>query len=766
MRKYFCTILLGAVMSFFAAVPNTLFAGQYFQDFSGSAIGDTTFSDGSQLFTTSPSVAQVVFSPYNELQLTASGDSSVNSAFELPDLDSDTPVYAFSAKWNMPVYGNFPNAADGFSFNFGQLSSLNLGTNTIAQESGYGVGLSFDIQTYSGSSPGFYIRANGNIVASSPYIPQIEWGVNNGARHFFEVDWNYYAGMTVRMDGQTIFANVVITNFTPQAGDRFVFAARCGSLSEYIRLDNIAVVTGGNLVQLPPASPYYANNDLGSARTNAFDGDNSTYWNAIGSLPAYVGATFLPTNSVALYTLTSANSASRNGDPQTFTLDGSSNGGGSWTTVGSGSNCYFQNAEETHCFPVTSSAAFGAYRLNVTATDQSGSGCSVGELRLYALSAVGPEKWAKVNAPSSAYEYVACSADGTTVYAGTPDQGGSLNTIFRSHDSGQTWTDLGTFGNWQGVSCSYDGQVVAAASGFNNSDFIYSTNGGTNWNAGPSDNTVPEWVAVSGNGKFILCEARGNNPYFSTNSGATWQQVPLPVNSFGLSSAGAVAASYSGNQLLVARLSSIWHSTDGGQTWSALTAAPNNGWGALAVSADGQIILGGTSDYTARYYISTNGGVSFSTNSFPVAEYFNSAAMSADGQRMLLVAPYSGLVYESFDTGAHWSLANVPSEQWIGAACSTNGSTKYISGGDIWKAAPPAWPPGNSPVPLTLNFNNQYPVLSWPAFTPGFSLQSNTNLASTNWVGVPYPAQFNRGATCQVTDLPSGGAKFYRLQSP
>lgn len=78
-------------------------AGQFFQDFSNSAVGATNFSDGSQLHSTDYSMAQVTFSPYNELQLTANGASGTYSAYEPPDLDSTTPVYAFSAKWNMPV---------------------------------------------------------------------------------------------------------------------------------------------------------------------------------------------------------------------------------------------------------------------------------------------------------------------------------------------------------------------------------------------------------------------------------------------------------------------------------------------------------------------------------------------------------------------------------------------------------------------------------------------------------------------------------------
>lgn len=98
-------------------------AGRYFQDFSAFSAGATNFGDGLQLFSTalgSPDGAEVQNDAYKELSLIEAGDSGVTSAFELPGLDPGAPVYAFSVKWNSQIYGNFPDAADGFSLNFGQ----------------------------------------------------------------------------------------------------------------------------------------------------------------------------------------------------------------------------------------------------------------------------------------------------------------------------------------------------------------------------------------------------------------------------------------------------------------------------------------------------------------------------------------------------------------------------------------------------------------------------------------------------------------------
>ncbi|HEY1660776.1 MAG TPA: hypothetical protein VGI03_00005 [Verrucomicrobiae bacterium] len=723
-------------------------AGQFFQDFQAYAVGATNFSDGSQLFSTSYSTAQVVFSPYNELQLTANGVSGVNSAYELPDLDSGAPVYAFSAKWNMPVYGNFggsPPSADGFSFNFGQLSSLNLATNTVAQESGYGVGLSFDIQTYSGNSPGFYIRSGTNIIASVPYTPGTEWGVNNGTRHFFEVDWNYYTGMSVRMDGTNIFSNIVITNFNPQGGERFVFAARCGTDSEFIRLDNIAICTGGNYVQLPSSSPYYANNDQGSPRALAFDGDNSTLWGAIGSLPAYDGATFLPSNSVALFAITSANLTSGNSDPQAFTLDGSNDGGGSWNTVGSGS-ANFQNAEETHCLPVTGAAAFNAYRLNVTGTAIPNSGCTLGELRLYAFSPV-PSLWRQTGWPDTVQPRdVACSADGQKVYAAT------VSGIWASYDGGITWAQtMAPSDNFDSIACSSDGSIVA---GGNQTFVMTSTDSGADWGSYSITGGGTEWMDMSANGQVIMC---GPRLAISTDGGADWNG-----NSLDAAGAGGVAVARNGGLLIAAGHGTsadngIYTSTNSGSTWQP-TSAPNANYNGLAASADGSNIL--AVGYADGIYVSTNAGATFAHIAF--GNPWFGASVSADGSRFVL-QDIGGNVYYSTDHGTTWtfSIPTGSTSEWLNSAVTTNGSKAFIIGeyqNSLWVGVFGA----STPAPVSLSVKNGSAVLSWAGSSSYATLQRSTDL--TNWTDVPYPVQ-NNGTNFQSTDLLLQKA-FYRLKSP
>ena len=55
--------------------------------------------------------------------------------------------------------------------------------------------------------------------------------------------------------------------------------------------------------------------------------------------------------------------------------------------------------------------------------------------------------------------------------------------------------------------------------------------------------------------------------------------------------------------------------------------------------------------------------------------------------------------------------------------------------------------------------------LHWPTNVSGFTLQSNTNLATTNWTTVsPLPGP--TGTNIVLTNLPAGDQRFYRLFKP
>jgi hypothetical protein len=424
--------------------------GQYFQDYTSMAVGSITFpdGDGSTLLGAqfgAPAVWGIQDATHKEFQLTANGTALTYTAVMLRDLDPGTAIYAFSARWNSQIYRTSTNDGEGFSFNFGQLEYLNSSSSVSALESGYPTGLCFSVQTSQTNNPGFYVRVNGSTLAALPYNALTQWGLLNSTRHIFEVDWSHVGGMTVRMDGQTIFTNVPTPGFDPRPGDRFVWGARTGDASsQQVRLDNIVVATGGNLVSMPMGSPFYKSDEFPPNQTadKAFDGIIASKWLVFTNL-GYVGATcaFAPENVVA-YSLTSAEDV-QGRDPAIWKLEGSNNGGTNWTVCGNGAG-FFLNRNETRTWLATNTSTFSAFRLNI-ATNRGAPLTQLSELKFYrfipALAISGSNsqvilRWA--NTPGFNLEYRTNLSTGGWTSNGTPPTlnfNGSIYSVTNSMDT-------------------------------------------------------------------------------------------------------------------------------------------------------------------------------------------------------------------------------------------------------------------------------------------------------------------------------------------
>ena len=252
-------VILSAIL--LAASATATLAGQYVQDFSAAAIGTTSLGDGSTLTSTSLGTVAGVFGTSKELQLTARTSPDTRSAFLLPDLDPGQPVYAFSARWDSRVQGYFLAGfgGEGFSFNLGSLAALDLISTNVAQEDGFGAGLSVGVRTDNTNAPGFYLRVNGAVLTNVANVPLTQWGDNDSvSRHAFQVDWHAVLGLSLKLDGVVIFTNVPTPGFVPQAGDRFAWGARNSAQTEYFNLDTV-VVTNVNAVQLGLPLPVLTN---------------------------------------------------------------------------------------------------------------------------------------------------------------------------------------------------------------------------------------------------------------------------------------------------------------------------------------------------------------------------------------------------------------------------------------------------------------------------------------------------------------------------
>ncbi len=743
-REFLC---LCALLS----LPSGLYAGQYFQNFYDFTRGTTNFNDGSTLSGTAlgtvTCLTNLDYSPvtgslYSELQLTELGSNDVQSAFELPDLDSGAPIYAFSVKWNSDIYGTVPALGDGFSFNFGPLSSVNLITNN-AEETGYGAGLCFSVQTHTGTNSGFYLLANGAVIASSTNNSSIEWGTNSTTRHFWEVDWNYYSGISVRLDGQPIFTNVATAGFVPEGGDVFAWGARCDTNTEEIRLDNIVAVTGGNLVQLPTSGPYFSENGTYSV-TNAFDGTNTTDYASKGG-PTIAGATVSPPNTVVVYALTSGQTGGTT--PHEWDLEGSTNAGALWSDI-SGGGGFFVNAAETRAWVLTNSVAYSAYGLLFDGGIAFIS--TIGELRFYALSAVGAPyaSWTNSGAPHEEWNSIASSSDGTTL-AIAGEEG-----IYLSTNSGATWVTGHSADNFESIASSSDGSKFAAVPVGPGSPIVTNASDIFYWDFSSPDE---DWKSItcSSNAIILAAAVRDGEIYVSTNSGITFAATASTQTW------SCVVASADGSTLAATVLGGgIYVSTNLGSTWAA-TIAPTNEWMGIASSSDGTKLAACAEN--EGIYVSTNSGSTWSLTSASVDSQWEAIASSWDGTRLAAScsAPVPG-IYLSTDSGKTWTNSGAPGFQFFSVASSSAG-TKLAASYDLGVytygyRTPPS-------PPLRAIFSNGYPVLSWNTTNGGnFVLQETTNLPSANWSNVPWPVSFTtNGSIYQVTDLPTGGQKFYRL---
>ncbi len=341
--------------------------GQYGETFQAYPDGATTLAPGAgELFSNNPGIAaQVADDKFRELQLTACEVGSTRTAFRLPDLNPGEAVPAFSAKWNATIYGSTsPGIADGFSFNFGPLGAVTdraFTDGTYANEDGFDAGLTVSVRTWSGNAPGYYLRVNGTAVPGGFVAkPAGNWGDKNKTRHFFEVDWHLDTGLTLRVDGAAIFTNLATPGYVPAKKHRFVFGARTSGLDEEVRLDNIAIFTGGVLSRVAMAAPYYFSGESGE---KAFDGNTATRW-LTPDYTGFLGASFLVAKTIRAYTLISGNDEPAR-DPVAWDFQ-SGNDGALWTQDGAQAAQYFVNRLEPRAFVVANPAANTKFRMHIS----------------------------------------------------------------------------------------------------------------------------------------------------------------------------------------------------------------------------------------------------------------------------------------------------------------------------------------------------------------------------------------------------------------
>ena len=390
----------------------------------------------------------------------------------------------------------------------------------------------------------------------------------------------------------------------------------------------------------------------------------------------------------------------------------------------------------------------------------------------------------------------ALAVSGSTLYAGGGfiTAGDDTNANYIAQWDGTNWSSLGLGLNGGVAALAVSGTNLYVGGGFakaggSNAFFVAQWNG-SHWLAlGPGLNTSVKALAVSGStlyagGDFTYAR---NNTTVKFNGVAQWDGTSWSGLGSGMGGNApyVLALAVSGNTLYAggeftkaggtnANYIAQWN----GSSWSPLGSGMNGQVEALAVSgstlyAAGNFSTAGGSNVN---YIAQWDGTNWSSLGSGVSSgRFNDTsltALTAVGGTLyvggvFITAGSVGATNIAAWDGSSWSALG-PGFNHAVNAIATSGNTLYAAGDFITsggKFSPYmamanvlAPPPTTSALLSGTNF-----ILTWPANAAGFTLESTTNLISpVVWTtNSPAPVVINGRNT--VTNLISGGQKFYRL---
>lgn len=205
------------------------------------------------------------------------------------------------------------------------------------------------------------------------------------------------------------------------------------------------------------------------------------------------------------------------------------------------------------------------------------------------------ETWTELtSAGARNWQSTSCDSTGTNVVASVPSVG-----LYKSTDGGASWsllTNSGTFSGFDQTFISDDGNVIAVI--IFNGLIRVSTDGGATFTPNTSFGSKP-WRGLSGSsdGSVLFASWVGTTTggaALSTDSGATWTDVTASVGGGG--DYWNTGTSVNGNKLVTGKSNgSIYVSQDGGTSWAQLTTAGTISWEGIGISADGSTIMAGPS---------------------------------------------------------------------------------------------------------------------------------------------------------------------------
>lgn len=204
----------------------------------------------------------------------------------------------------------------------------------------------------------------------------------------------------------------------------------------------------------------------------------------------------------------------------------------------------------------------------------------------------GGANWAVVSPAQATWSSITCSANGQVVLAGNTNGGGGYDLALAiSTNGGSSWTNAGVSGQWLILAMNSTGTRMYAA-GVGSTRIYYSTNYGVSWSNTDVIDT-PRSLACSSDGLVVLVGTASAKPRLSTNGGVTFSVVSaLPTETW-----DAICVSEDGNTLAAASSSTsyIWVSKNQGLNWTEQTTSPNTDWTSMDINSAATKIAAGPS---------------------------------------------------------------------------------------------------------------------------------------------------------------------------
>jgi hypothetical protein len=383
------------------------------------------------------------------------------------------------------------------------------------------------------------------------------------------------------------------------------------------------------------------------------------------------------------------------------------------------------------------------------------------------------QNWTKTGSPTNSWTCIASSANGSNLIAGAT--GGPL---YLSTNSGTTWTiTYATNEYWASVASSADGTHLFASASFYSSSgpggLYISTNSGATW----MTNNLPDlyWgsVASSADGLTLVAVAPGGaggvpgagGIFSTTNGGMSWTTNNVNYMT-------GVAMSADGTKIFAIGSEQSLRSTNSGMTWTKDTNTPvlysyESPSQYIASSADGnKLVLAVTASgfgTPPQIYVSTNFGDTWSL-SLTLSNELSYVASSANGNILVGVPVGSGPIFVSTNSGVTWTTNNSPTNQEWGAVASSADGGKLSAAAGYYPAIGPIYLSQSVQSPLAnITGGNGNVTVSWLVPSTNFVLLQSPDLSS--WTDVTnIPALNTNNAQDYVTLGSTNRVRFYRLK--